>query len=291
VKLSERTFVLLLSLIPGVGGKTIARVMARNQLVGRTPEEFLRLSAEVLREGYRFSRKSAEYLVSNRQNVVSTARETEDRFAAFDIKWVTSLDPTYPHLIEEMDPDPPGILYLFGNARLLEGQTFCVLNSRLAYPADLDLMERLCEEAVLNSEVLVSGHDKLTYQRTAVVPLRWGSPRILCLDRGVFAVLGSDLRQEAFSAARLWRYEFDKSTDLVIGPFRPHGHFVGVNNQVRDRLIGSLSCRLDFVNISEGGNMDKIAQMALKAGRRVRVSDRTAGYRRFEALGAEVIRT
>jgi hypothetical protein len=35
--------------------------------------------------------------------------------------------------------------------------------------------------------------------------------------------------------------------------------------------------------------MEKIAKMALKAGRKVRVSDRSVAYRRFVELGAEVI--
>ncbi len=85
----------------------------------------------------------------------------------------------------------------------------------------------------------MTGHDRPEYQRSAVVPLRWGSPRLLCLDRGLFRVLGEDLRSEAFRAARLWRYEFDASTDLVVSPFRPDSEFIGVNNKVRDRLVST----------------------------------------------------
>ena len=117
----------------------------------------------------------------------------------------------------------------------------------------------------------MTGHDRPEYQRSAVVPLRWGAPRILCLDRGLFQVLGDDLKNEAFRAARLWRYEFDPSTDLVISPFRPESGFIGVNNQVRDRLVASLSHRLTFVNVRPDGNMEKLARTAEKAGRQVTV--------------------
>ena len=41
--------------------------------------------------------------------------------------------------------------------------------------------------------------------------------------------------------------------------------------------------------MSEGGNMARIASLALKAKRRVRVSDRIVGYRAFVDLGAETI--
>ncbi|AIE87720.1 DNA-processing protein DprA [Fimbriimonas ginsengisoli] len=289
--LPRRTFALLLAMTPGMGGRSVTRVLARNELLGRSPEEFLALSPEAYREEYRLSKRAAENLARDRSGLIKSTLETEQRLNGLGVSLVTSADAHYPTLVEEMDPDPPGVLFLYGNARLLESRTFCVLSSRNARPADLEMIERLTEEAVLEGEVLVTSHDKLEYQRSAVVPLRWGSPRILCLDRGLFQVLGPDLRDEAFRAARLWRYEFDPSTDLVVSPFRPDSSFIGVNNQVRDRLVACLSRRLDFVHIAEGGNMEKLARMALRAERKVRVSDRIIGYRELRGLGAEVIKT
>jgi predicted Rossmann fold nucleotide-binding protein DprA/Smf involved in DNA uptake len=109
------------------------------------------------------------------------------------------------------------------------------------------------------------------------------------LDRGLFRALGEDLNQEPFRAARLWRYQFDPLTDLAISPCRPELGFAGLNNQVRDRLIASLSDRLDFVEVNPGGNMEKLARQALAAGRKVRVSDRSVAYRELERTGAERI--
>ncbi|MEZ0326735.1 MAG: hypothetical protein ACAH95_12610 [Fimbriimonas sp.] len=273
---------------PGIGGRSVTRVLARNDLLNRSAEEFLRLPPESLRSEYRLTKRAVDGLIAKKELVKQT-KELEDRLGALGVTVVTAADVHYPALIEEMDPDPPGVLFLYGNTKLLEGQTFCILASRNTLPADLELMEQLTEQGVLNSEVLVTGHDRPEYQRTAVVPLRWGSPRILCLDRGMFNVLGEDLRSEAFRAARLWRYEFDPTTDLVVSPFRPDADFVGVNNQVRDRLVGSLSRRLVFVQIAAGGNMEKIARLALKCGRKVQVSDRSLGYRALRELGAEVL--
>ena len=188
-----------------------------------------------------------------------------------------------------MDSDPPGILFLDGNTKLLEANTFSVLSSRNTRPADLDLIEKLAEEGILRSEVLVTGHDRPEYRRSAIVPLRWGSPRILCLDRGLFTALGPNLTDDSMHESALWREKFDPSTDLVVSPFRPDAGFVGVNNQVRDRLVGCLSRRIAFVQISEGGNMEKIAKMALKAGRTVEISDHSPNYRSLAEQGAIVI--
>lgn len=282
----SRTFALHLAMTPGIGGKSVTRILTRNNLLGRTPEEFLSLSPEAHREEYRLTQKAS--LSLPRQRVEDTVA-LEERLSRLGVSLVTTADAHYPERVETMDPDPPGVLFLYGNVKLLEADTFCVLSSRKSYPADLDEIERLTEEEVLSGGILVTGHDTPEYQRSAIVPLRWGSPRILCLDRGFFKVLGENLRDEAFRAARLWRYQFDPATDLVVSPFRPEADFIGANNKVRDRLVAGLSLRLAFVQISEGGNMEQLARSALRAGREVRVSDRTIPYRQFRDIGAKVV--
>lgn len=289
MSLTRRTFALLLAMTPGIGGRSVTRVLARNDLLGRTPEEFLRLSAEAKREEYRLSMRACAGLNASLDALVSGVKSVEERLDKHGVGLVTSADAHYPRQIEEMDTEPPGALFLYGNTRLLGARSFGVMSSRDTPPAGLDLIESLCEEGVLSSEVLVTGENTPEYQRSAIVPLRWGSPRILCLDRGLFVSLGEDLNQEPFRAARLWRYEFDEKTDLVVSAFRPDAGFIGINNQVRDRLVACLAGRIDFVEIRPGGNMEKLARLALRAGRAVRVSDRSVGYRRLQELGAEVV--
>lgn len=286
MSVQRRTFALHLAMTPGIGGRTVTRILARNELLNRTSEDFLKFSEELLREEYKLSQRAAASL---KGSSLDTTLALEDRLSRLGVELVTAADAHYPSVVEEFDPDPPGVLFLYGNTRLLESKTFCVMSSRGSLPADLDEIERRAEEGVLNGEVLVTGHDRPEYQRSAVVPLRWGAPRVLCLDRGLFKVLGEDLKDEAFRAARLWRYQYDPSTDLAVSPFRPSADFIGVNNQVRDRLVASLSRRLDFVNVSPEGGMMKLAKQALKVGRPVRVSDRSVVYRQLESAGAQVL--
>lgn len=287
--MNDRTFPLFLACTPGVGGRSVVRVMTRNALLSRSPEEFMRLGPEALREEYGLTAKAAKALTADPKGQYEAAKALDQSLSRLSVSLVTAADAHFPSRIEDFDPNPPGVLFLYGNTKLLQAPTFAVLGSRKAPRAALDQLEALTEEAVLAGEILVAGHDTPEYQRAAVVPLRWGAPRILCLDRGLFQVLGPDLKDEAFRAARLWRYEFDPSTDLVVSCFLPSSSFIGTNNKVRDRLVASLAQRLDFVYISEGGNMELLARMSLKAGRKVRVSDRGINQRELVALGAEVI--
>jgi DNA processing protein len=46
MSLPRRTFALLLAMTPGIGGRSLMRVLARNDLLNRSPEDFLAMSAE-----------------------------------------------------------------------------------------------------------------------------------------------------------------------------------------------------------------------------------------------------
>lgn len=287
--LSRRTLALALALTPGIGGKTVARVLSRNDVLGREPKAFAALSAEALREEYRLSAAVAQRWVSAWKTRLEEARSAEARLDPLGVTWITAADAHYPSLLESFDPDPPGVLFLYGNLRLLRQRTFCVLASRGSSPKDLDLIEQLAEEGVMAGETLVSGHDKPEYQRSAIVPLRWGAPRVLVLDEGLFAALGQDLREEPFRAARLWRYKFDPATDLAISTVHPDRQSHQSANRVRDRVVAGLSSRLDFVRVQAGGNMERIAKMALSAGRPVRVAGSEAFQSGLVERGAAVL--
>lgn len=287
--MSRRDFALWLAMTKGIGGRSVTRILARCDLMNYTPADFRRLVPEALQEEFRLKRAQAEALATSAREPIEHLQQILEPLNRLGVSWVTTADAHYPARLEAFDPDPPGVLFMYGNHNLLKSRTACILSSRNTTPAGLDLVERLAEEAVLSGEVIVSGHDTPEYQRAAVVPLRWGAPRILCLDRGLFKALGDDLKEEPFRAARLWRYEFDPKTDLVISPFRPAADYVGVNNQVRDRLIAGLADRMDAVQLSPAGNMERYARMALKAGRPVRVSDRSIAYRLMEQHGATII--
>lgn len=287
--MGPREFALTLALTPGCGGKTTARILSRNELLSRSPQEFFALPEESLIEEYRLPMKLAKHLANRPKEEIREQQAMRKRLDELGVVWCTVLDAGYPALVDQMDPDPPGVLFLYGNTKLLESATFAVLSSRKGMRSDLDQIESLAEEGVLKGQVLVAGHDTTEYQRAAVVPLRYGSPRILCLDKGLFPVLGHDLSQEAFRSARLYRYQFDAKTDLVVSPFRPESEFIGVNNRLRDKLVACLASRLDFVKVAPGGNMEKLLKLACKAGRPVRVSDRNLDYKQYVALGAEAI--
>ncbi|CAN5561927.1 hypothetical protein BH11ARM1_BH11ARM1_02910 [soil metagenome] len=160
-------------------------------------------------------------------------------------------NPLPPRRSAPFDTEPgfyePAGLWMYGNVRLLGAKLAHVQSSlalRFPDPKELEAIERQAEEFVLGGSVLVTGIHNPAHQRTAIVPLRWGAPRILVLSGGFEHHLGANLKVEPFRAARLWRYEFDATTDLVVSkraPSKPPTF--ALHNPTVDRLIHAISQR------------------------------------------------
>ena len=261
-------FELALCLTPGLGSTTIAKIITRNAISGLSAQDFFRLRREALVEEYGLSERSAEALAAGdvlREHIADLKRRIGDK----PVSIVTCGSPLYPRRVEEFGKNPPGFLVLYGNRRVLQARTFAAMASREAEAGVLEKIERIVEKGVLEGKTLVAGTNTPSYQRAAVVPLRWGSPRILPLDRGIFHVFGESLEDEAFPAARLWRHRFDPLTDLAVSPFRPDDDFAPGHNKTRDELVFALSDEIHIVHQKQGGNMERLSQLAEKLGRKV----------------------
>ena len=143
--------------------------------------------------------------------------------------------------------------------------------SYIEYELPYTQQEAMTESGVLKGETLVVGVNTDAYKRAAVVPLRWGAPRIIVLDRGLFAALGENLDQEMFPAARLWRYRFDPEVDLVVSFCRPDEEYRKGANQTRDRIVVGLADRLVAPYTRPKGTMATLAARAASLGRPVQM--------------------
>lgn len=289
MSISRRILIIALASSPGIGAKTITRILTKNDLLGRTPNDFLVLGPEVLREEYRIAQTKAERFHIHKQKLVKEAQQIEASLSQMGVTAVTAADAHYPRQLEIYDPNPPELIYLYGNHRLLTAKTFCVLSSRNSSEQALLEIEKSTENRVLRGNTLITGHDTTEYQRSAVTALRWGAPRVIVLDTGFYNALGDDLRQEPFAAARLWRYKFDPKTDLAISAVNPFAGYHRNSNRIRDRLIGGLSMIYEGIHIKPGGNMEKLLRLGLKAGRQVSISEISPNHQDLINCGAEFL--
>lgn len=71
-------------------------------------------------------------------------------------------------------------------------------------------------EIAKGGRVLVTPVGTAVTRHVALVPLRWGNPRVLVLSCGIRTALGPRLRREPFFEAEAYRSRFDPRTDLVV---------------------------------------------------------------------------
>lgn len=266
----ERDFELALCLAPEMGSSSIRSLMRSIAQSGLSAKDIFAMSAEDLHETFQIHKRAAKCLSNNAELLQSEILRYRARSHDKPLRLLSPISPLYPSKIEIFCKNAPACLFALGNLRLLSTHTFCVLASRNPTPDILNHVEKIAEEEVLSGKTLIASANTASYQRSAVIPLRWGTPRILVFDRGIFKAMGDTLDKEPFSTARLWRYKFDANTDLCLSPFRPDDPFIRGNYARRDELIVALSDEVIVVHESPGGNVARLSSKADHAGKVVR---------------------
>lgn len=264
---TSEDFELALCFAPRVGSETFRGVLAKKATLALSSEECFALNRDGLVDSLQMPAAAAEAFADRSSKMYESLLKYKENAGTKGVRLLTTSSSIYPSRIIDFCPSPPAFLFVYGNLKVLTSSTFTVICSRDPTAADLDAVERASETGVLASKALVGGTNTDAYQRAAVVPLRWGAPRILALDRGLFCALGDDLSEEPFRTARLWRYRFDPEADLVISRNRPFDEYAASNQPYRDELVVALSDEINAISLRPGGNMDRLTKRAEAMGR------------------------
>jgi len=276
--------ILMLSATQGIGEKTLASVLHRNAVLRRTPREFLALNVDALVEEYGFRRDAAQQFVQRDSNIEDVAVSAAREMRRAGIRIITLQDATYPsQLLNAMD-DPPPVLYAYGRLELLSRPLFAVANSNNASEEALTATDRAAEAALRAGWHPVTGHNRIPYQRTALVARRNGGRICYVLDRGIFEAFGGDLSKELFPAARIWSPAYDPDSDLTISCFPLWAHGLAVHNQRRDSIIFAMAGAIFAGDVRTGGQMERNCRFAL--AREVPVYTFDSANERLAADGA-----
>jgi DNA processing protein len=268
--MSERQWVLLLSLMPGMGLQSLRRVLERQRVLRQTPEEVLGQTVESLRDDYGFNPKTLQAMKANFQHWQNETMRLDEHLSRCGVKWLTFQDAAYPSVLEQLE-EPPPVLFGYGNWQLLEEQTFAVLASHDVSQAGLKAVEISVQAFLESGWTLVTSQNQKAYQQALLMALRSNKPHMMVLDRGLLEVFGDDLSREPVAAARIWRVQFDPYQDLALSPFRPRDKWMGPYGRVRDRLVATLAKALIAVEVRAGGFMEQLCLDALKRERSVHV--------------------
>ncbi|MCS7065456.1 MAG: DNA-processing protein DprA, partial [Fimbriimonadales bacterium] len=291
-KMTERQWLLFLSLLPDVGRQTLRHLLERQQVWRLTPDEVLRLPAETLQNEYRLPPRALRALQESLPALRQETERLEAQLTRCGVRWLSFQDAAYPRQLECM-PDPPALLFLYGNYELLSEPTFALLASHTISPEGLAELEQVAQSFFGSGWVPVTSATQPAYQRLLLCALRANRPYILVLDRGLLSAFGDDLRREPLRQARIWRAEFDPSRALAISPFRPRDGWLASSGRYRDALIAYLSDAPVVIEARPDGYMVQLCREMLQRGGTLSVLayrlDQLPGNRQIVEAGGKPI--
>lgn len=255
----------MLSELPQVGDQAAMRILALNAQRHHGLATFFRLPDAVLREDYKLHPATIARLCSERD-----AHETRCRWLLDQLTsaggWVAlSADPDYVALVRERLDPPPMVLYALGSPTLLHSPKLAVLNSRVIGEHAVAATLAAVHAAAAQGFTLVTGGMKTGYRIAAVAGRAAAAPRIIILDRGMFATFGAHFDRDPFGFGP-GRRMLDAEHTLVLSPFRLMDHASPRNGQRRDEMIAALADIIVAVHARPGGQMERVCLEALDRG-------------------------
>jgi predicted Rossmann fold nucleotide-binding protein DprA/Smf involved in DNA uptake len=255
----------MLSELPAVGERSLARVMALVRMQAGGLAEFFRLPAAVLRETYRLPEAAISRLTKERDAHAARCRWLLDLFAARGgVVWVLD-DPAYPSRLRHRPCHPPPVLYALGNRAALDLPTVALLHSRTLGGDAIAVTPRLVQAAVADGFTVVSGGMKATHRIVAVAARALAAPRVIVLDRGMVATFGVGFDRDPFGLGPR-RGSLDRDRTLVLSPFRMMDGAAPSNGQRRDELVAALADVVVAVHARPAGAIERICLEALDRG-------------------------
>ncbi len=266
--LTDRQWLLFLTLLPDVGRKTLRYVLERQQVRREPPNEVLQLPPETLRSEYQLPPRAVSAICENLPRRLEETQRLEAHLTRCGARWLSFQDAAYPHTLDDM-PEPPAVLFSYGDHALLQEPCFALLASHTVSALGLSALEQIAESLMVQGFTPIVSATQPAYQRALLCAVRQGAPYVLTLDRGLLSAFGEDLRKEPLKQARIWQAEFNPQRALAISPFRPRDGWVASNSKYRDALVGYLASAVIVVEARPDGYIVQLCQQLLQHGRKV----------------------
>jgi len=262
-------YAVLLSELPHVGERTALEILERCQERGHSLAMFFHLPGPVLRREFALPEPALRCLERHREAHRRRCEWLATKLVAHGGQAWTLLDRHYPERLQLYGSPPPPLLFVAGDVTCLQRPTLAVLHSRAPTEEMVAGVRRAVELAAREGFAVVTSAGKATYRLVAIACRALGVPRVVVLDRGLFAALGPELDCDPCTHAREGSAEAPARGQLVLSPFRLLDHAVGHNGPRRDALVVALADVVFALHARPGGQIERVCLTALDQGRPV----------------------
>jgi DNA processing protein len=264
----ETQHVVQLSELPQVGPKAQARILAVSRSLGRSLRQFFQLPASSYEEEYGLSPAAVACLTRHRDAYARHCAALAERLCSHGGRALVCGQPDYPRAWIQYLALPPPIVFALGDPAILHSPTAAVLNSRSPAAGAIWATRLVVERAARDGFCVASGAMKLGHRIAAASARAARAPRVIVLDRGLFAAIGDESERDIFGLAS-GRLRLDRGRTLVLSPFRLNNHAAPMNGARRDSLIAALADVVICVEARSGGHMEHLGLDMLARGKLV----------------------
>ena len=243
---------LALLLVPGLGARTSAKLLARL----RSPVDIFRSSRTEL-ESAGLTGAVAQSIASGCTFEDAAAQQEKMRQAGAVL--ITINDPRYPPLLREIF-DPPVLLFARGRVELLQSIMLGVVGTRRPTPYGLAAAERLSADLAHAGLAIVSGMARGIDSAAHKGALAAAGDTIAVLGCGVDIVYPSENRKLAAELAL---------KGLIVSEFLMGATAFPQNFPIRNRVISGLSVGVLVVEGAQYSGSAITAKLAMDQGREV----------------------
>jgi len=273
---------LALSLTPGMGVRSFNKLLA----VFDGPQEVLETDSSRIRKLVPGIRANIIAGI-NKENLRAAAEKELERAVGSGIQIITRAQEAYPELLRNID-DPPILLYVKGNAALLQSACIGVVGARAAsvYGQRIaeDLSKRLCQRGLTVVSGLALGIDTAAHKGA------------LQASGATLAVLGCGL-DVIYPSQNRNLYEEIACCGALVSEYRLGALPEAFRFPARNRIISGLSLGVVVVEAARRSGSLITAGYALEQGREVfaipgRIdSSKSEGTHRLLQEGAKLVHT
>jgi predicted Rossmann fold nucleotide-binding protein DprA/Smf involved in DNA uptake len=258
----------MLSELPGVGERGAARVLglARRRRLPLTAA--LRLPPDQLAASCRLPPRACAFLQARYDRLHAHAADLLSQLRITGVTVCDDADDAYPARWRAWaDPRPP-LVFTLGTPARDAGPTLSILSSRDLTAAGVSATLRIVQSAAAEGFVLVTGGMKSNHRVAAVAARATGAPRLIVLDRGLFAAFGCDLARDPFGFGP-GRAQLDSGRTVAFSTFRLGDHAAPRNGRRRDHLLTALGDLVVAVRARAGGEIERTCLGAADRGQSV----------------------
>ena len=252
--------------LPAVGPKSISRILAVNRLRSRTLGQFFGLPEQVYRDEYHLPAQAVACLCERDAAYAVRCQELADRLAEHGGTALLAGTPGYPTALEHYLTAPPPIVFALGDSGLLTAPAAAVLNSRTPSCEAIVATQTIVRATARQGFAIASGAMKPGHRVAAASARAAGAPRIIVLDRGLFAAMGDATERDTFGLIS-GHLRLDRSRTLVLSSFRLTNHAAPANGARRDSLIAALADLVIAVEATPGGHMEQLGLHMVARGK------------------------